>query len=216
MNELNFEQLDFTKGFVESGAKVMQSNRPEIILNSTHNRFTVNDKGMDLMGIKPKDKIWFNDMLDMSDDKERRFFVAPNVVIDGETKGATVGNNKGFTYSRVYGAMLASLAGINTKEIKFEELERIGLMQSAENKEGRKSFVSTKKIAAELVEVTDNDGNVVKVPVGTNEDGSVVTSPVYMLTNFIVSSHTPQFTEEGEEAEEQTNDEIEEVDMMEE
>lgn len=207
MEQFNFSNVDFTKGFVESGSKVMQSNRPEVILTSTHNRFVVNDKARDLMGIKTGSKIWLNDMLSLSDDNEQRFFAAVDVAVDGNIKGAVIGKNSGFTYSKVYGAILASIGNINTKEIKFEDLERVGLMESRVNEEtGNKTFVATKKIAMEVVKVADD------AVVAYDESGNEVRAALFMFTNFSEYTHTPQFSNLGNEIDED-GEEIAEVEF---
>jgi len=209
MEQFNFANVDFTKGFVESGSKVMQSNRPEVILTSTHNRFVINDKARDLMGIKPGSRIWLNDMLSMYDDNESRFFAAVDVAVDGTVKGAVIGKNSGFTYSKIYGAILASIADVKAKEIKFEDLERIGLMESRLNEEtGNKTFVATKKIAMEVVKVADN------AVVAVDEGGNEVHAPLFMFTNFSLSTHTPQFSGSGNEVDD-NGEEIAEVEFEE-
>jgi len=179
----------FVGKVVPSGSKVSGSNRPEIVLVSTYNKFVINAAGKQIMGLSDGDHIALIDMTQEATSMEDRFFVtkgydtgrideAGNAVIEG----GKVSSNGGFNYSKSWGVILS---GDHTAlQLSEADLVREQLV----SKVGDEKPVALKKIHMKLEPVADGEA----VPVAQDKDGEYIVQKVWQLTEFEEVAHTPR------------------------
>ena len=183
----------FIGAAVKPGQKVFNSSRPELIASSTKDKFTLNDKAMELMGVKTNDALYFIDLATLNanmlpEDKvdytrDERFFVAVNYIPVGETEvaGGKIGKNGVLSYSRVWSAMQIGDSEITSA--RPEDLIDMGLAVSRGSKKG---CIATQKIAFEVSPLIEEDGTATHV---IEEGGDAVR--LYALIESRVMAHTP-------------------------
>lgn len=200
----------FSKSIVRSGSKTTGSARPELSLDSTFNKFTVNSRARKLLNVVPGDYLLFIDIGSNASVAGERYYVTAGFLNKkGEWEGAKIGANSSFNYSVVYSTMLNHALDLNAtdvSEIKPRELMDKGLMEERKHKNG-KSFIATKKIFMEVMPY--NDGEAITI----NEELGIV-QPIFALTNWIFEEHDPKsakLNDAGEEVEEEVEEVEEEV-----
>lgn len=185
----------FIGAVVTPGQKVFASSRPELIANSTKDKFNINPKAAEMFGIKQGDTITFIDMAKIANaqnatiGENERFYMAVNAkdAKTGELTGATIGKNKVFSYSGVWSAMHINKQ--DTLSARPEDMIRMELAISrGEDKAG---CIATQKVAYEIVPHLNEDGENKHV---IEEDGEEVA--LYLLTNRTVTAHDPKIAEE--------------------
>ena len=200
-NSISFASR-FIGAAVKPGQKAFNSSRPELIASSTKDKFSLNDKAMELMGVKTNDALYFIDLATLNanvlpEDKidytrDERFFVAVNYIPVGETEvaGGKLGKTGVLSYSRVWSAMQIGDSEITSA--RPEDLIGMGLAVSRGSKKG---CIATQKIAFEVSPLIDEDGNSVHV---IEEGGDAIR--LYSLTESRVMAHTPGgSTDEGDD-----------------
>ena len=185
----------FVGKVVRSGSKVNGSSRPEVVLVSTFNKFTLNSAGMRTMGLVKGQKIVVLDITEEATDIQNRFFVTPGYdtgEVDDDNKavfeGATLSPQGGFNYSVVWGNILSG--DHESVQQSESDLVRKGLV---EKKEGAKP-VALKKIHMKLEVVADGE----VLPIGEDAEGNKIEQKVWMLTDFEEKDHTPRNGDEDD------------------
>lgn len=193
----------FIGAAVKPGQKVFNSSRPELIAASTKDKFNVNDKAAELMGVKTNDSLYFIDLATLNanrlpDEKiaytrDDRFFVAVNYIPVGETEvaGGSIGKNGVLSYSRVWSAMMIGDSAITSA--RPEDLIAMGL--AVPRGGTKKGCIATQKIAFEVTPLIDEDGNAFHII----EEGGEPTK-LYALTNSRVMAHTPGVDDDASES----------------
>jgi hypothetical protein len=170
--------FNFKNAVVKSGSKLVDESKAILSLASTYNSFGLNKKAMALLGVGVGEKVVLFDVKDEATDQNSRFFICKGFEVNGKEMGATITKGQSFSYSIVYGAMLAQDA--NEIALTPQQLIDRGLLYEKDSA-STSQYVSTKTAECELVAV--NDGQPVEVADGVEE-------VVYMITNFNFSDHT--------------------------
>jgi hypothetical protein len=187
--------------------KVTVSTTAQILLTPTKDKFTLNDKAMELLDLKIGDKI---DILDLNKgvtepseletDDNNRFLIAKNIY-DVSSKKGKIGDHNSFSYVGAYSAILAGVPNKTALTVK----ELIGLGVTVERvttgKDGKShtSYIATKKVACDIVLVGESI---------ISKDENADTQPIYGLTNLVRTTYTPQEIKDVK-AESTTNEETE-------
>lgn len=189
----------FIGAAVKPGQKVFASLRPEIIASSTKDKFVVNDKAAELLGLKTNDKLYFIDLANLNNglpvDEQveyplgNRFFIAVNYrsAETNEIVGGGMGKNKVVSYSKVWGAM--HVGDPTVTSARPEDLIRMG--KAVARPEGRKGCIATQKVAFGVERFVDEEGNTLHV---IEEGGEPVA--LYALVEPTVIPHDPAIGEE--------------------
>lgn len=209
-NVSKFAGAIFAKSVVRSGSKVSGSARPELNLDSTFNKFTVNGRARKLLGVVPGDYLLFIDIGSHAETRKDRYYVTAGYKnAKGDWEGAKIGENSSFNYSVIYSTMLNHVldeTATDISEIKPRELMDAGLMEERKHKNG-KSFISKKKIYMEVVPYNEGEAVVIN-------DELNIAQPIFALTNWIIEEHDPKsakLNDAGEVIEEVTEEVVEEV-----
>lgn len=193
--------LSFVGKTVNSGSKLTGFMNPTISVNSTKDQFTLDQKAMDLLGVAENDYVVLIDNhKGQFDPEDPRFYLTKGYIKDGEQKGAKIGKNKSFSYSVIWGAMLANKDG--ETQISVAELEATGLVMQRETKKGAISTIGLKKVMYNLEAIADEEGNAVEVPVDVDSEGNEITGFVYALVSRVEKDHDPKAAAKDEEFEE--------------
>ena len=179
--------FNFSAGAVKKGTKVSESNTPELTLDSSYGKFSLNTKGMELMGAHPKSHVQMFDLQDQADGEQaNRFYIG---VIDyefgGKKLGAKIGSNKSFNYSGVYNSILAD--DINQKGTIQRELMAQGLLVATKYDDGTNKFVATRKGIMELVSLGEKTISLLDM-YGIEDE---VTIEIFALGRPTFVDHTP-------------------------
>lgn len=188
---------NFKSAFVKSGTKVKNESEPILTLTPSHNGFRLNNLAMKTLGITQKDRVVMFSDFDPNElkDQTERYYIAKGFELDGVEQGAKVGVQNAFTYSDIWGSMLAN--DNNLQSVDDQGLIDRGLMIA--NAKGTK--IAVKSLTAELVPY--QNGEPVEVMEG-------VELPLYQLTNFKFKDHTPKSnTRTGDYVEEEMFDQDE-------
>lgn len=164
---MKLNQLKKTKITVH-GKRVNQSSNPQLLIKTTYNQFTLNDKARDLLGVRVKEGV--DDMLSrvvlwdpngtVDEATGVRFFIFRGFRDnDKELVGAKLGTTYGFTYSPVWGAWQASNPNLEgpqeVTEISIDDMRRAGMFVNDDKK------IAAFKGAANIVPLyVDADGEV--------------------------------------------------------
>lgn len=195
----------FIGAAVKPGMKVFNSSRPELIAASTKDKFNLNDKASELLGVKPGDSLFFIDLATLNASRlpeekvpftrDERFFIAVNYIPVGESTvtGGQIGKNGVLSYSRVWSAMM-----IGDPEITSARPEDLIAMGLAVGRGTKKGCIATQKISFEVSQLIDEDGNAFHI---IEEGGDAV--KLYSLTNSRVMEHTPGGASDENEADDQ-------------
>lgn len=144
--------FDFSVGAQKKGTKVSESNTPELTLDSSYGKFSLNTKAMELMGVKVGSHVLLYDMQHAAEgDQSRRFYIsAIDYVHDGKALGAIIGKQKSFNFSGVYNSILAD--DPEQKDTIQRELMKQGKLVASDYGKTVK-YVATKKGIMTLQEV---------------------------------------------------------------
>jgi hypothetical protein len=147
------------------------------------NTFRLNQKAMQLLGLAAGEKIALLDFGTNAPNQETRFFCCKDFVKGGESQGAVISKLNGFTYSKIYGAMLANDPEVIS--ISPASLIEKGLMYpKAEGKASQ--YVAAKKATADITLA------------GEGEVADGVYRELYLINNFLFTDHTPREGAEDE------------------
>lgn len=185
------------RGIVKSGVKVTSSSTPEIVADSTYNKFTINAPARDLMDIKKGERLIFIDLMGDATNMNDRFFVAKGYQNGDKQEGYKIGETYSFNCSGPYSAIING--DFEVKSLKQRELVESGLIIEREHvseKTGKPftSYVSTKKVFMQLEAINDGE----EVPYAETEAGEEIVGKVWALTGFNYVDHTPKGGEDEE------------------
>lgn len=187
-NVSKFSGALFAKSVIKSGSKTTESARPELSLDSTFNKFTLNSKARKLTGVGVGEYLLFIDLGNHASVAQERYYVTPGYKnAKGEWEGAKLGENSSFNYSVVYSTILNHTldeTATDILEIKPRELMDKDLMEERKHKNG-KSFISKKKVFMEVVPYNDGE------PIVINEELNIV-QPIFALKNWLIKDHDPK------------------------
>ncbi len=183
--------LSFVGKTVQSGSKLTGFMNPTISVNSTKDQFTLDQKAMDLLGVQENDYVVLIDNHKGEFDPEApRFYMTKGYMKDGGQKGAKIGKNKSFSYSVIWGAMLANEDG--KTQISIAELEANELVIQRETKKGGISTIGLKKILYNLEVIANEEGQAVEVPIDVDSEGNDIMGIVYSLVSRVEQDHDPK------------------------
>jgi hypothetical protein len=181
--EFNF---NFKSALVKSGKKVVDESKPVLTLLSTFNNFKLNRKAMQMLDVAPGGAVVLLDGGAQAPDLEHRFFIgksfkAPDKKGKMTEYGSKITENQSFTYSVVYGAILAQ--DMDVISITPESLIERGLLY--DKSEGSKStqYISAKVGTADIIPFADGE---------PQEVADNVFIPLFLLTNFDFEDYTPK------------------------
>jgi hypothetical protein len=180
--------FNFKSAAVKSGKKVVDESKPVISLLSTFNNFKLNRTAMQALEVGVGDRVVLLDIGEQAPNLDNRFFICKDFEVKGKTFGSKITTGQSFTYSVVYGAMLAQDLGITS--ITPQSLIEMGLLH--EKSEDSKS---TQYIAAQEADM-DMELYANGEP---QEVSSGVERVLYRICNFQFEDHTPRVRGEGSE-----------------
>ena len=192
----------------QTGKKVSESLRPELVALSTMNKFALNGKARKLMDIQAdldsdqKFRVVIVDAIgeDGVTDNDNRFFLGLGYTKNSQEVGALLNKAGEFSYSGIYGTIIAD--DIDTEEIPMEDLVRQGIVVKTTTDGGKTSYISTKKVHMELVEIVGEDDKLIdEVPIDQDKDGEPIFTKVWALKNFEIIEHNVPTEDDAEPAE---------------
>jgi len=187
MNE-QFVDFDFGAGAVKSGTKVSESNNPEISLDSSYGKFSINTKARELMNAGKGSRLVMFDMVKSADgDQSKRFFIAKiDADVDGKPVGAVIGTSYSFNYSGIYNSILANDPKVVTPTPR--ELMDAGLLAGTiyNDEKGTRKFIALKKGTMRLESLGEKTFSLEHMGV---EDP--VTAEVFSLGQPLFVAHEP-------------------------
>lgn len=168
--------IDFGSARIKSGTKVRNESEPILTLTSGYNGFKLNGLAMSTLGVKQGDKVVLFSDFDPNDpvEQEERYYIAKEV--DEALEGATIGVNNLFSYSGIWGTMLANDKTLQS--VTPDVLVEKGLMTIND----KNTKIATK--TCDMILVPYQDGKEIDV------DGVMV--KLFQLTNFRFKDHTPR------------------------
>jgi hypothetical protein len=179
--------FNFKGSAVKSGKKVVDESKPLLSLLSTFNNFKLNRTAMQALGVAVGDRIVLMDIGEQAPNLDNRFYITSDFEVNGKPYGSKITTGQSFTYSVVYGAMLAQDMSITS--ITPQSLIDLGLLY--EKSEDAKS---TQYIAARVAEMDLElyaNGEPQEVMAG-------VEKVLYRICNFRFEDHTPKSRSENE------------------
>jgi len=181
--------LNFKRGVVKRGTKVTNEANPQITLASTYNNFKLNKKAMALLDLNGdgEDRILMMDMLNNgANGNDDRFYICKaGMEVKGVVQGSKVAESGTYSYSVIYGAMLAN-------DVEVSEITPAGLISRdllEENPKGG-SYIATKIGTGDITPVGE-DGDEFEI-----FDG--VSVPLFLISGVEFREHTPAFREDEE------------------
>lgn len=205
MEKNRFAKLNFNKGFIKKGTKISEGAEPVIRITSTYNNFALNEKAMRLLDVKPGETVAMYDLSGegATSNTEDRFFISKSFVNEnGIDPGAKIGKGNGFSYSKIYGAILATAALLDNElditEITPAQLMEKELMVESEtlvNGKPTASYIATKKGIGKVIEVGD----------GEEYEVEGVMRKMFVIQNINWSDHDPKIAEDAPEVPEVTD-----------
>jgi len=144
--------FDFSMGAQKKGTKVSESNIPELSLDSSYGKFSLNSKSLELMGGKVGSHVLMYDQLGQgADSQETRFYISLiDYKVGDKNLGAIIGKNKSFNFSGVYNSILAN--DMEQKDTIQRELMKLGKLVATDYGKSVK-YISTKKGIMTLTEL---------------------------------------------------------------
>jgi hypothetical protein len=182
--EFNF---NFKNAVVKSGKKVVDESKPLIQLLSTFNNFKLNRKAMQELGVSVGGRVVLLDLGGNAPDLENRFFITKSIKVDDKEIGAKLTNNQSFTYSVVYGAMLAQ--DMDIISITPESLIERGLVHDKTGLARSTQYISAKVATADLVPFADGEPQEIM-------DGVEV--PLWRIANIKFEDYTPKGSDDDD------------------
>lgn len=182
---------------VKSGTKVSGSTVPQLILQSTKDKFKINEKAAALMGVDAGSYLVLLDVnrgsVDTTDHNQRYFVTKGYKTSTGDQAGAKLGKKLDFSYSGIWAAILIDEP--ETTEAKADDLKALGKGDFSEKSQ---NFISNKKVIMSVkpFEVEDADGNVIT----EHEIAPGIVQKVYVLTDleFVDHDAKAELTEDTE------------------
>lgn len=142
------QELNFGAAIIKSGSKAQSEATATITLLSTMGNFRLNNKATHLLGLTAGDeedgKVLFFDMFGR--DQEERYFITNGKDKEG---AAQLGPTRGVSNVTVYNSML--LGKVNVQSAGRTDLVKAGLVHEGLTEGGSVSYVSLKKIVADVV-----------------------------------------------------------------
>ena len=144
--------FDFSAGAQKKGTKVSESNTPELTLDSSYGKFSLNTKAMELMGASIGSHVLMFDQLGQgAETQDQRFYIAViDYAVGDKALGAIIGKNKSFNFSGVYNSVLAN--DIDQKDTIQRELMKQGKLVATDYGKTVK-YIATKKGIMTLEEI---------------------------------------------------------------
>jgi len=178
---------------IPSGKRIVESsNTAEVMLTSTKDKFKFNDKACAILGIAAGSLIYMFDQNIgevVTESMNDRFFITKGWETEkGRRVGATLGKDKGCSYSGIYSGIMMGRPDVT--EASVEELVKAGkalITLPTEDGKGGGGFIAVNKVIFEVQKVT-----------ATLEDGTVISEfevdpgrfqAVYALTNMRLEKH---------------------------
>ena len=188
MDVNRFAKLDFSKGFIKRGSKVSEGAEPVLRFSTNYNSFTLNEKGMKLIGLQEGDTVVMFDMADdgaTSNSLDRFYVAAGKEFVDknGVPMGAKIGAGNSYAYSKIYGAALATAKDVLDNEMEITEITPKELIAKGLLVEGAgtNSYVATQKGIGTLVKVGEDTVEIMGHDV-----------ELFVITNISWEEHTPK------------------------
>jgi hypothetical protein len=180
--------LDFSRGMVKSGIKVSESSEPEISLESSYCKFSLNTAGLRAINASAGDRVVMFDMQEFCEgDQQKRFYIAKIDYKIGKTPlGAIIGKNKTFNFSGVYNSILA-----NDPEKKGSiqrELMDMGLLAGVRYPDDTIKYIALRKGVGSLESIGERTINL-KDLYDVDDD---ITVEIFSITNIKFVDHEPQ------------------------
>lgn len=179
---------------VKSGTKVSGSTNPQLILQSTKDKFKLNEKAAALMGIDAGSYVVLLDVnrgaVETTSNADR-YFITKGYTSSNAQAGAKIGKKLDFSYSGIWAAMLMNKPEVT--ECKTDDLLALGLGTISDKSE---NFISNKKVVMDVrpFEVEGEDGVVNEFEVAPG-----VTQKIYILTNLNFVDHDIKVNDEDED-----------------
>jgi hypothetical protein len=199
---------------VTPGVKTFQSSKPELITDLGVNKFTINAKVAQMMGLAAGDYIYMIDAGVDATDMNDRFYICKGFMANGKMQGAKLATTSkeakenvrlSFSYSRVWGAMLNN--ELEVSELTPTDMLKKGLVQeyvteadaAGKHEGGNLARRALKRLYYEVEPVTDEEGNAVETAVFQDNDGNVIEVPVFILTKGFFKDVDEKDVEEDKE-----------------
>lgn len=205
-----------------AGRKVQGSSRPELIATSTKDKFSLNAKACQMLGVAEGSKVVMIDQnLPYKDadgnvvrnvfPQDKRFYIA--VAPENYTGvTATISKQKAFSYSGIWSAILMNDPEICEASVADLVRAKLGILRGEDNK----NYVGVKKVHMALTQYTETleDGATAEYFPLSNEMAEAGEGvKIYSLSSFEFREHTPK--EVGEEDSDVDVDGTEDVDANE-
>lgn len=181
---------------VKSGTKVSGSTNPQLILQSTKDKFKLNEKAAALMGIDAGSYVVLLDVnrgaVETEKNSDRYFITKGYTSSTGGQAGAKIGKKLDFSYSGIWAAILMNKPEVT--ECKTDDLLALGLGTISDKSE---NFISNKKVIMDVrpFEVEGEDGIVTEFEVAPG-----VTQKIYILTNLNFVDHDIKVNDEDDDS----------------
>lgn len=222
MSKFNGINLNFIGKGVTPGAKTMTSARAELSTEMSINKFNLNAKATEIMGLTIGDSVYMIDAGVDSTSHNDRFYICKGFEANDKVMGARLGSpakdaitkvKMSFSYSQIWGAILKDDPKVTA--LSNPDMVREGLVIEyktavREDKKtgkmvgGEDAKRATKKARFEVVPIMDEDGEMLDIPVFTDANGDVITAHCYQLTNAFYEEVTEEEVVETETEEVET------------
>ena len=185
-------ELNFKKGVVKRGTKVTNEANPQITVLSTYNNFKLNKKTMNLLDVGAGERVLMLDMMgNGAQSQDERFYICKaGFEVKGVVQGSKISETGTFSYSVVYGAMLAN-------DTEIIEITPAGLIKEGLLVETPKggSYIANHIGVGDITPVSE-DGQLVEI----FDDVEV---ELFAISGITFRDHTPSFREDGEAEEDE-------------
>ncbi len=156
METTQFGSMSFS--IAKPGTKVSSATRPELILNPTFNKFSLNALASNLMKLQNGDFVTIL-INDQATNINEMYFITKGIGEEAQAKLASVNKAKGygrvlnFNYSGIYSKMLQGTT--DAMELSPEGLEEKGLVAKRVTDGDNVAFTALKKVHFELGEAIE-------------------------------------------------------------
>lgn len=183
--------LNFKKGVVKRGTKVSNEANPQITVLSTYNNFKLNKKARALLDVGEGERVLMLDMMgNGAQAQDERFYLCKaDFDVAGVAQGAKLGKGGTYSYSVIYGAIMAD-------DVEITEITPAGLIERellVETPKGG-SYISNQIGVADIERVGDEDEKV--------EVFEGIEVELFSIGEVKFHDHTPSFRDDGDAEEE--------------
>jgi hypothetical protein len=179
---------------VKSGTKVSGSTTPQLILQSTKDKYKLNEKAAAMIGVAAGSYVVLIDMNrdGITDgDNNQRYFITKGFMENKSQAGAKLGKKLDFSYSGIWSGMLMDKGDVT--ECKMEDLlaaDKVVVIEKSGN------YISKQKL------IMDVKPFVIEKEDGTNQEEFEVATgifqKIYILTNLTFVNHNIEDIEDSE------------------